>query len=59
MTTQYLKTVGKGVEIRINHDANEVWIGGVIQQGDFDELVTQVHNRLEQGCLYKASEEGL
>ena len=59
MTTQYLKTVGDGVEIRINHDAHEVWIGGVIQQGDFDELVTQVHNRLEQGYLYKPSEEGL
>ena len=59
MTTQYLKTVGDGVEIRINHDANEVWIGGVIQQGDFDELVTQVHNRLKQGYLYKPSEEGL
>jgi len=56
MTTQHLRTVGDGIDIRIDHDDEEVYIDGVCQQGDFNDHLSYMSKQLERGHLFIPSE---
>lgn len=56
METKHLRTVGKGIDITIDYDEQEVYIDGSKQMQAFEHAEAYMMDALEDGTVFEPSE---